>query len=468
VLQAGELDLKVDWEGTYYNWIDNPTFSSNDVEDPAVVVEDGPNLVDQPGPIINLQDVKPGDVLEVTQSAHIFGNPAFLGWHYEEHADTDNGITEPEDKVNGHDPDQSDGTEDGDLDEYLQVVIWYDDGDNLPDEVLPIDEDDDGELDIPEEEYVMDVASIQSAADAFGGADPVVYAGNLAGLDGADVRFDARNSNSGEVAEDFPDTACYQNSITEYVAVLVWLPTDIPGVNDNIVQTDRLEFQFGFDAIQCRHNVGNDGLPMDDTIADADAENNANSPEGDEGGVVPEEAVTAGDGWGKLQFGDEERTWFGRLRHGGTGSQLYVGHEPGDVSQGSYSWGGSFDGSFSLTYDADADEGTLRLYDDTDTEVSSTTYTGLDDPASTDDGSADELAITTKAYNSGNEATVSNLMLNGSAVGPPSSVSSAAEGPTFLHISGVDVTPDWELTGDVSFTFADPQDEDPTIDISID
>ena len=109
--------------------------------------------------------------------------------------------------------------------------------------------------------------------------DGVVYAGTLAGLDGANVRFDARDSVSGAVAEDFPDSACYQNSVTEYIGALAWLPTDIGGVNDNIVQTDRLEFQFGFDAIQCRHNVGNDGFPIDGTLTDADAENNANSPE---------------------------------------------------------------------------------------------------------------------------------------------------------------------------------------------
>jgi hypothetical protein len=300
VLQGGELDLKVDWEGTYYDWIDNPTFSSDTDGDGE------PDLVDQPGPIIELEDVKPGDVIELTQSAHVFGNPAFLGWHYEEHLNSDNGINEPEDKVDGHIQNDSDGTEGGDLADYIQVVIWYDDGDNLPDEitgalleagVLPagatIDEDDDGELDIPEEDYVMALANVQDASP-LGALDPVAYAGTLSGLDGTNVLFNASMSNATDtnesddgtdadenlVAEGFSDY-CYEASATEYIAVLAWVPRDIEGVNDNIIQTDRLEFQFGFEAIQCRHNVANDGTPFDETIYEADEDNNARSPGSD-------------------------------------------------------------------------------------------------------------------------------------------------------------------------------------------
>jgi len=286
VLQAGELDLKVDWEGTYYNWMGNPTFSSA-----GQGSEENPNEVDQPQPLfpaeegqqgvqVVLDDLKPGDVIEVTLSAHVYGNPAFLGGHTMPHEPRgDNGINEPEDKVNGHTPDQSDGTPGGDLQNYVEVVIWHDDGDNLHDEVRPnLDSDDDGELDIDEEQYVMDIASIQDASAAFDDTQPgVLYAGDLASVP-SNILLDARNAVAGNVAEDFPETACYQNSVTEYMGWLMWLPRDLPGVNDNIIQTDQFSFQFGFDAIQCRHNVGNDGMPMDGTIGEADAENNANSP----------------------------------------------------------------------------------------------------------------------------------------------------------------------------------------------
>jgi len=559
VMQGGELDLKVDWEVRYYDWID----STDELIAISDTNEDGePNMVDQPPPIIELTDVKPGDVMEATLSAHVSGNPAFLGWHYQEHADEDNGITEPEDKVNGHTPDGSDGTDDilinngtyevafgeqdsgssgdlgsgnddwyytfgdgstvdtlyeefyflygngdiarsddtsestvvtsypangsagttyqaeidmeldgvtvrarrmvtldsgeatidvdyefenlsstetvsnlrfaqyvdydvgsaggesatytkdttneveyiwqfqedaggpgndlyvgftggeysvnhhldgyddsigiaesggpwnnrdeyptqaedgfelddvdvamqwevgelgpgdtgtlsnsfitatsledfeerleeegpggsdpesdegsGDLDEHMRCIIWYDDGDNIPGEIwtgetdLPDGTEDspDDELDdATKEDYVMEVGMAQQPSDIVD-TDAAVFAGTVAEMDGADVLFNAQDSLAGSVAEDFQGTYCYQNSDTEYIGVLCWVPTDIPGVNDNIIQTDRLAFQFGFDAIQCRHNVGNNGMPMDGTIGEADAENNANSPEG--------------------------------------------------------------------------------------------------------------------------------------------------------------------------------------------
>lgn len=173
ILQAGELDLKVDWEEHYVDWIGAETeydvlmLDGDPVppgyvglptpQDPLVAVPqedidafmeattvetsdefDGPDdinasdenaphdLVDQPDPVITLQDVKPGDFGEVTLSYHLFGNPGFVTVCADVLADEDNGITEPEDKVNGHEPDDSDGTEGGDLGDHLQSALWYD------------------------------------------------------------------------------------------------------------------------------------------------------------------------------------------------------------------------------------------------------------------------------------------------------------------------------------------------------
>lgn len=293
VLQGGELDLKVDWEGQYYDWIDNPTFSSENYS----AANQTTGEVDQPGPIfpgvegeaedgaqLFLNDIKPGDVLEVTLSAHVYGNPAFLGMHYTEHIDSDNGISEPEDMVNGED-DGSDGTSGGDLDDHMNYLIWYDDGDNVPQESytgdLDLSTDSDGNFtEISEEEYVMEIAAAQDPGDIFDDNASTLNMGVLDELDGSQFVLDSQVSNSGEPANDFPDSQCYQNSVTEYIGVLAWVPRDIPGVNDNIIQTDKLGFQFGFEAIQCRHNVDENGTPINDTIGGADAENNANSPSG--------------------------------------------------------------------------------------------------------------------------------------------------------------------------------------------
>jgi len=285
VLQGGEFDLGVDWQGTYYDWVTNPTFSSDGPDD------DEPDIVDQPGPIVELTDIKPGDVLEVTLSAHLYGNPGFLGWHYEEYLDSDNGIPEPEDKVDGHTPNNADGTEDGDLNEHMLCVIWHDDGDNLPGEIwagettLPDGPGDDGmqTLDAATQEaYAMEVGEADQPSDIFDvGAPEVVYAGTLANIP-ASALFKADNAVAGAPAGEFEGadgTWCYQNSTTEYVGMLCWVPRDIPGAVDNIIQTDRLEFQFGFDAIQCRHNVANDGMPMDESTLAADRE--AGCPDAD-------------------------------------------------------------------------------------------------------------------------------------------------------------------------------------------
>jgi len=165
VLQAGALDLAVDWEEHYVDWLgaeteydvrridsaedlqpgetylppNNPMIAVSEeeftslwqdtiIEEQDLVKEeagpDSPN--DQPDPVVTFEDVKPGDFGEVTFGYHLFGNPGFVSMCGEVHADEDNGITEPEDKVNGHAPDESDGTEGGDLGDHIQAKLFYD------------------------------------------------------------------------------------------------------------------------------------------------------------------------------------------------------------------------------------------------------------------------------------------------------------------------------------------------------
>lgn len=61
VVTAGKLDLKVDWV-EHYN---------------GEKIEEQP-LTDNPGPIFDLDDVKPGDHGEATISLHVYDNPAFV------------------------------------------------------------------------------------------------------------------------------------------------------------------------------------------------------------------------------------------------------------------------------------------------------------------------------------------------------------------------------------------------------
>jgi predicted ribosomally synthesized peptide with SipW-like signal peptide len=77
-------------------------------------------------PIINLQDVKPGDFGEVTLSFHLCDNPGFVWFFCNNFSEAENGFTEPE----LDDPDE-DGTDEGELAEQMEVRAWYDDGDNI-------------------------------------------------------------------------------------------------------------------------------------------------------------------------------------------------------------------------------------------------------------------------------------------------------------------------------------------------
>lgn len=252
-LTAGKLDLKVSWEGSYYDWVRNERFGSD-------------GEVDEPGPVIELEDVKPGDVLELTLGAHLYGNPGFLGFRYQTLANDDAGITDPEDSVDGRPMNGSDGTPGGDLVNHVRAIVWHDDGDNLPDEIWT------GDADVSEgatEAYLHELgagAEVQPWdphwADT--SAEEVVFAGTLAELDRAgQLLLDSRDAIAGSVADEFPGAACYQPSTVERLGILLVIPRDIPNVEDDLLQSDRLEFEFGFTAVQCRHNVDADGTPIE-------------------------------------------------------------------------------------------------------------------------------------------------------------------------------------------------------------
>ncbi|MFW6384897.1 MAG: vWA domain-containing protein [Halodesulfurarchaeum sp.] len=79
-----------------------------------------------PAPLVNLDDVKPGDFGELTLSMHLCDNPGYL-WLQGDLVDaSENGLTEPESK----DPDEQEGVVE--LLDEIQTLLWYDeDGDNV-------------------------------------------------------------------------------------------------------------------------------------------------------------------------------------------------------------------------------------------------------------------------------------------------------------------------------------------------
>ena len=88
-------------------------------------------------PLLNLQDVKPGDFGEFTFSAHLCDNPGYL-WMTMPGGltESENDLTEPEDEVD-------DTPDEGELAENVQTALWYDDDcdnqiDTAPDDIVAL------------------------------------------------------------------------------------------------------------------------------------------------------------------------------------------------------------------------------------------------------------------------------------------------------------------------------------------
>jgi predicted ribosomally synthesized peptide with SipW-like signal peptide len=316
-LEAGKIDLKLDYRATYVPWDRETAFDNVGVmdgsdgmtyvlsqvpdlrtEDTDVPVDEGTwgttvvedygcdddtsALVDgDAGVMFNLVDVKPKDEGEFTVSMHICDNRAYLWAKADKTDDSDNGVVEPEASANdAFDPEaeeQSDGVEGGELDDYMYVRVFFDENcDNVYEEGV-------------EQESSGDV---------------VIYEGSLAGFldvaaDGIalDDVFEDRDGESEDGTEADGGVGCYDPGV-HCLAVYWYLPcfnvqsgdgndlgfsqldSSLPGSGEfagtlageldakglpymdfdaiNMVQTDSVAWTLQFYAIQCRHNMTND------------------------------------------------------------------------------------------------------------------------------------------------------------------------------------------------------------------
>ena len=203
---AGAVDLQVDW---------NESYNGESIQNVS--------LTDNPGPIFELDDVKPGDEGEATVSLHVFSNPAWMWMRANQTVNAENGCGD-----------------EGELGENLYFTIWYDeDGDNV---FEPDAQFDDGDLVLDGEEMIFNGTADELDALADGGLQ----------LDG-DRFVDGNQS--------------YMNSTTQYIGIKWWVPLDV----GNEVQTDSKEFDFEFFAEQERNNPN-----PDNPFGDSD---NGNGPQ---------------------------------------------------------------------------------------------------------------------------------------------------------------------------------------------
>lgn len=193
-ITAGRLDMKIGW----FAWYNGEQI-------------DCKFLHDNPGPIFELDDVKPGDSGDAQIYVTVDHNPAYIWLGGELRSNAENGLEEPEQGVDstGGDP----GEEHGELADEIQAIVWRDTHDRRTRN---------GDERILASGSLRDVLSTLSS-------------GVL--LDGT---------------PDTPDEECFGTSAQPYVG-FEW---ELPKTVGNEVQGDSVEFDLQFYAQQCRHNDG--------------------------------------------------------------------------------------------------------------------------------------------------------------------------------------------------------------------
>jgi predicted ribosomally synthesized peptide with SipW-like signal peptide len=324
-LVAGELDVKAAYSAHYSDWSadeDGSTTETGD-DDVSVRMYDGPAgttgtvadleagetglptndawlvAVDDPGqflantrtgadgtaacdggtdaddlerPVIDLEDVKPGDFGEVTIDFALCDNPGFVWLNGAVESASENGTTEPE----ADDDDEEAGVVE--LLDVVQAAVWVDDGNDYQN----------GSEDPVVVDSLRNVLDALPAAGRPSGAD----AGNDDAAGDAGLIGDVPAERGGGRGRN-----CFSAETAHSVAFAWWVPVD----HGNEIQSDSATFSLGLYAEQCRHNEGAGGAGV--TVPDADVWNadatttGPTDPEaGDDNGPAYGASVGAGDG----------------------------------------------------------------------------------------------------------------------------------------------------------------------------
>jgi len=94
---------------------------------------DDTNVEGEAAPLVNLNDLKPGDFGELTLSFHLCDNPGYVWLNGSIDYNAENDVTEPEadDPDENNDAGDFDDMMDGELAQAIQTRVWLDDCDNV-------------------------------------------------------------------------------------------------------------------------------------------------------------------------------------------------------------------------------------------------------------------------------------------------------------------------------------------------
>jgi predicted ribosomally synthesized peptide with SipW-like signal peptide len=220
----------------------------------AVCGLEGTDAEDLEQPVIELDDVKPGDFGEVTFDLALCDNPGYIWLQVDDAIAFENGYSEPE----AEDEDESGSLPvEGfrmdprvELLDAVQAAYWVDDGNNY----------------LNDDETVVSRGSLRHVL------------GELSGI-GAALPGDLSAEEGGGTGEQ----GCFSAG-QHSIGFAWWLPVD----HANEIQTDSVEFSLTFYTEQCRHNVGtgdrlaafvNDDAPLNEQPWDGSIVDRTGDPE---------------------------------------------------------------------------------------------------------------------------------------------------------------------------------------------
>lgn len=213
---AGTLDLELDWVKYYHG-----RTLQTEVQAPT----------SNPGPLFELDDVKPGDCGGGGISVHLNGNPAYVYTTLDVTGNTEGDIVEPEEDADGEDD-----SDVGELAENIRVVA-------KPYGYLP-GSDPEGTLEEYREQFIRESCPDR---DEFDESD-CYFLGTLPGMaDATDGGFllDGGLSPLNSPNETHP----FVPDSTYLIDFVWWVPDDV----GNEIQSDGVTFDLSFTAVQARH-----------------------------------------------------------------------------------------------------------------------------------------------------------------------------------------------------------------------